>query len=294
MKSKKSILRGGGGFTLIELLVVIAIIAILAAILFPVFAQAREKARSAQCLSNIKQMGLALIMYSSDYEQCYPTFIPLAQRSTAPTMPDASYPDTDGSMHDGLSGLPAGKDAWDFNNIYGIKGQLLPYVKNDKLFVCPSGKSDTMTEVTGDWWKHGASYYYRSVFSAGLDGSSIRFTGYSGALSDNFFPEPARFYAFSEWRSYHDLRVAKDNLGISGIPANGIVYMKDVKINLVFLDGHASTMPMDKCMRFWDNGGCSYPWWPSAYNCAWTRYYEKDPPGWHAGTSGSEAFIDID
>src|SRR5215212_499304 len=65
------------GFTLIELLVVIAIIAILAAILFPVFAQAREKARSSTCLSNQKQIALALSMYGQDYDETFPFAIAL-------------------------------------------------------------------------------------------------------------------------------------------------------------------------------------------------------------------------
>ncbi|UCH34100.1 MAG: prepilin-type N-terminal cleavage/methylation domain-containing protein, partial [Armatimonadota bacterium] len=65
-------MRKNRGFTLIELLVVIAIIAILAAILFPVFARAREAARKATCLSNLKQIALAAIMYAQDYDEVLP------------------------------------------------------------------------------------------------------------------------------------------------------------------------------------------------------------------------------
>src|SRR5690242_8199702 len=64
--------RNAKGFTLIELLVVIAIIAILAAILFPVFAQARERARAISCVSNLRQLGLAAVMYAQDYDETYP------------------------------------------------------------------------------------------------------------------------------------------------------------------------------------------------------------------------------
>jgi prepilin-type N-terminal cleavage/methylation domain-containing protein/prepilin-type processing-associated H-X9-DG protein len=93
------------GFTLIELLVVIAIIAILAAILFPVFARAREKARQTSCLSNLKQLGMAVYMYTSDYDECTPI---------------------------GFSGLGWWTGTW--------KERVYPYVKNYQLYECPSRK----------------------------------------------------------------------------------------------------------------------------------------------------------
>lgn len=68
------------GFTLIELLVVIAIIAILAAILFPVFSQAREKARQSVCLSNMKQFTLGMMMYVHDYDESFPSQDPISSR----------------------------------------------------------------------------------------------------------------------------------------------------------------------------------------------------------------------
>jgi prepilin-type N-terminal cleavage/methylation domain-containing protein len=69
--------RSGAAFTLIELLVVIAIIAILAAILFPVFAQAREKGRQASCMSNLKQLALGVVQYTQDYDEMQPHAAPL-------------------------------------------------------------------------------------------------------------------------------------------------------------------------------------------------------------------------
>ena len=71
MKQEYLISRARKGFTLIELLVVIAIISILAAILFPVFARARENARRASCMSNLKQLGLGMMMYIQDYDERY-------------------------------------------------------------------------------------------------------------------------------------------------------------------------------------------------------------------------------
>jgi prepilin-type N-terminal cleavage/methylation domain-containing protein/prepilin-type processing-associated H-X9-DG protein len=108
------------GFTLIELLVVIAIIAILAAILFPVFAQAREAARKAACLSNMKQIGLAAGMYATDYEEMV-------------------VPSNMGNAGQSVS--------W--------PSLLQPYVKNEGVFVCPSGEpgptSRNLGTVTGNF-----------------------------------------------------------------------------------------------------------------------------------------------
>lgn len=107
MGRKKCMRRSAPGFTLIELLIVIAIIAILAAILFPVFAQARDKARGAACLSNVKQIGLAFMQYIQDYDEELP----------------CGYKTTGGGS--------------------GWAGQLYPYVKSTKVYVCPSDTSMT-------------------------------------------------------------------------------------------------------------------------------------------------------
>src|SRR5438034_8940600 len=109
-------------FTLIELLVVIAIIAILAAILFPVFAQAREQARKTTCLSNLKQLGLGMTMYATDYDdQAVPWNLRLNN-----------------------------------NNLYDQYGVSLtwdrliqPYIKNNNILACPSDTGSTRPVLPG-------------------------------------------------------------------------------------------------------------------------------------------------
>ncbi|MBU0609791.1 MAG: DUF1559 domain-containing protein [Armatimonadetes bacterium] len=112
------------GFTLIELLVVIAIIAILAAILFPVFAKAREKARQSSCLSNTKQIGLAVMQYAQDYDERMP-------------MTYTQNPNTN----------------WAQN--------IAPYAKNNQVLDCPSS---TIAKWDGGWASENMSYGYSVLF----------------------------------------------------------------------------------------------------------------------------------
>jgi prepilin-type N-terminal cleavage/methylation domain-containing protein len=118
-------MRRNRGFTLIELLVVIAIIAILAAILFPVFARAREAARKATCLSNLKQIALAAIMYAQDYDEVLPTCNSTGGETTSHPIDPANQYRTD------KTGLGSG-DFWDLADLLG------PYVKSVDLFNCPT------------------------------------------------------------------------------------------------------------------------------------------------------------
>jgi prepilin-type N-terminal cleavage/methylation domain-containing protein len=141
------------GFTLIELLVVIAIIAILAAILFPVFAQAREAARKASCTSNLKQIGIALQMYQTDYEGMFPpSQLPSSGANISwPTM-------------------------------------CQPYIKNEGVFVCPSGERgaasrDLGNGVTGTYYGVTDTACVPNMFNLFGDGTSLSMPGLVNRLS---------------------------------------------------------------------------------------------------------------
>jgi prepilin-type N-terminal cleavage/methylation domain-containing protein/prepilin-type processing-associated H-X9-DG protein len=174
------------GFTLIELLVVIAIIAILAAILFPVFAQAREKARSASCLSNMKEIALASQMYTQDYDEMRP----LSQVWTSPP--------TD------ANGNPTGST---------FSGLLQPYIKNRGIFICPSNRRnrnpDPAYNIPDDGVHHTSTSYalnldagymgfYFSPASAGTPDGLLQIvpSGISGALAS--VDKPAQLIALVE------------------------------------------------------------------------------------------------
>lgn len=113
-------------FTLIELLVVIAIISILAAILFPVFARARENARRTSCMSNLKQIGLAMMQYTQDYDERYPTALPGKHDGTPQWQ---SQPGTPG-VRFSIETVNNHRVTW--------MDVIFPYVKNVEVFICPS------------------------------------------------------------------------------------------------------------------------------------------------------------
>ncbi len=167
------------GFTLIELLVVIAIIAILAAILFPVFSQAREKARQTSCLSNMKQLGLGFAQYVADWDERLP--------GTAILNPFW------GCMRDG-HWVPAG---WIRNDpLWTVKhGGLYPYVKNELAYYCPSDVwtrswirvGDTGRDVKFSYSMNGFLSQHRPIASIDKPAQVIMLVDEAETLDDGFF-----------------------------------------------------------------------------------------------------------
>ena len=195
-------------FTLIELLVVIAIIAILAAILFPVFAQAREKARATSCLSNMKQINLGMIQYMQDYDEAFPNRL-------------VGYPNSD-------KNYPL-QEQWTWRRA------LVPYTKSVAVFVCPSNPFSNIPSgaVAGNTDKPDGFFVSYACNRAATckDGGDTEPYTLAGT------EKPASAIAFVEftmqWAEY-----TPD----SGYHDNSLYAGHQGQTNLAFVDGHVKGM----------------------------------------------------
>jgi prepilin-type N-terminal cleavage/methylation domain-containing protein len=200
-------MRKRNGFTLIELLVVIAIIAILAAILFPVFAQAREKARQATCLSNMKQIGIGVMMYVQDWDGTYPP--------------------------DRVAALPGGQGC--DQKMITWKTATLPYVKSIEIYRCPSNPKNK----EGDETKGAEPAFPTFPVGYSYNGTLLHMS-VQRALKEASVPEPARYILLVETSNYcADCGIwsLNDSWGMTG----GFFVHPTKRMQTLYMDGHAKS-----------------------------------------------------
>jgi len=239
-------------FTLIELLVVIAIIAILAAILFPVFAKAREKARATACLSNLRQIAYANSMYVDDNDSTF-------MRS----------PSANGDFrHEGFEGHAA----WDPAIKSTYIELLQPYIKSQGVWACPSddlvvwgtpaagsGTGVRAQFVKGQFF---TSYHYRHYFSSYIGGNYDETAAASTpyiAYNESQFKNPSGVYAFHELWPNHDPQI----LSAKQHPAKVSGWAPTDNMNFIFLDDHVKTIQVGKAIElapWWAGQGYDYHW----------------------------------
>ncbi|MCW3059945.1 MAG: prepilin-type N-terminal cleavage/methylation domain [Capsulimonas sp.] len=235
------------GFTLIELLVVIAIIAILAAILFPVFAQAREKARQTTCQSNLKGFMLAILQYNQDNDECMP--ISVSNEAQIGPLTAKTY------------GIPE----------FGVHAQIMPYVKSTEVFHCPDdagftagtvyggASSNTVPNGTPVYQAWGTSYKFtkenlglfpkgtpafpaNSAYSICKSGSQVGPPGPPAMhTQDPPFPMPTSYFARPSETRVMRCYVAPWDVVTSPTNNNPNHMHKNVDV-MAFADGHVKTV----------------------------------------------------
>ncbi|MGI5818341.1 MAG: DUF1559 domain-containing protein [Armatimonadota bacterium] len=218
------------GFTLIELLVVIAIIAILAAILFPVFARARDKARQASCQSNMKQIGLAAMMYAQDYDET----LPAHYGYWVPGSTDVRY--------------------------FGFYDAFSPYTNNEQVYICPSGRYSItswragLPNTSGFYGvtmtaSYGVAIHHSHFANAGFGTALWPFSGTGLSLAD--LQAPAEKILIAEMSTHGAGNPAQIGFNVDGsvIPMDeaGVTgymrYRHSGQMNVAYGDGHVKSIP---------------------------------------------------
>lgn len=230
-------------FTLIELLVVIAIIAILAAILFPVFAQAREAARSTACLSNLKQIGTSVMMYSQDYDEEYAmgTYPGPRNWEVNPDVdPTKLCLDNFGlwkGFNPGDGGAPYTGCSYggEFYRTLMVV-QLGPYIKNKQVWYCPSDKTRTPSQA--NMVKGLQSYQWFPNWIYNTQGTGFPMVKYGDGIHDLTTDPPN---AKSNRPADRMLLIERGAFGWDGPDAKppNTNYNHARGYNALFMDGHA-------------------------------------------------------
>jgi len=235
----KSTFEKSQGFTLIELLVVIAIISILAAILFPVFARARENARRASCMSNMKQIGLGMMMYVQDYDEHYPLSVRYEDQT------DSSMP---GKRFKVSTSVCPSEYCVTWSDL------IYPYVKSVQLFVCPSVRSNTYP-----------SYGYSAALGNPTNKYKFNFAMYvsGGAYPTLALAEvqrPAEIYAVVEYNYSAAIWAGPYAQGAAARSTTPSTYLRVVPHlgggNVVYADGHVKWVTAEKFKSIGADASC--------------------------------------
>ena len=244
-------------FTLIELLVVIAIIAILAAILFPVFAQARSKARQTSCLSNMKQIGTGLMMYTQDYDEVLPGNSTMGSNGlTDPRWPDAATAHSAGQGEAFGWMQPYDPAQVGTHRIWARDVQ--PYVKNLQIFKCPQAKprstDGTCPNAAAGSNPVGGICEVQGVNAPVAGNGNILLNGIPAGRSIAVIPAPADIIFAHEVRNFFRAAQEKPRMVLStgfysGFTSQYYDSTHSEGANLLFCDGHAKFQRRD-AIRF--------------------------------------------